>query len=859
MKKQTHEHQVFLHLTLLVGLAVAQPLYDLVGANPEYLVAHRLEGMGVVAFTITLSLILPLMLYSLYRLTSIRFAGVAKSLLGTFLTVLIMLTVLPALTRNLGLDGIASLLSAMLLGMLAVFFYFRLAAIRLFLTIFSIAALVFPLKFLFFSPASDLLGSELSEIGGDRVRLEHTPPIFFLIFDEFPLLSILDRELEINAARYPNMAALVEDASWYRNHSTNSDSTFVSMPALLSGNLPFGRNRGLPSLSNYPDNLFALLGNHYTIHATEHGTRLCPVQYCGDQPAYLRLLVSDTLVLLGQIYAPPFLSERLPAINSDWLDFFGAATAQKAPTQDIAFFKQTLNWHKRISEFEGFLESIDDQPQQLTYFHAMLPHSAWQYMPDGRLLTASVGGHVLGIRPADASLPFKHMWYKSPDAARVSHQRHLLQVGYVDHLIGRVIEKLKSLGIYEESLLIITSDHGVSFKAGGPRRNIFDDNLPAISAIPLFIKYPGNHPSGLSQQNSQSMDIVPTIMDVLGATGWSQFDGQSLLDPDRQSNRDKIIYTAKARSNSIGFDQYKTELQEAAVRFSAEYGSGGFASLYRAGDRYGLIGRTVAEFATLPGNGPLVDFEHPELLKNTRPDGQFMQLVVHGKISGKYNENPANAVAISVNGVIRSVTGVFNFPNHENSFETLISPDSFHQSENKIEAWFIVEEKDDYALLAARMPQIEAYQLVDKRGNWIIFIDETEIPIERGEVPGWCVAVATDTPGTFRIGGWAADLSAEEPADKILIFVNSKFHTAISPNRETKRTADAFNMPGILKSAFRYPFSLAAGMKLTELEVRIFALSRAGKISELNYPQNPDQWVFRQNSRPAGPAIKPYR
>ena len=859
MKKQTHAHKVFLHLALLAGLAVAQPLYDLVGANPEYLVAHRLEGMGVVAFAITLSLILPLLLYSVYRLASIRFAGIAKSLLAIILTVLIMLTVLPALTRGLGLDGIASLLIAMLLGIFAVFVYFRLAAFRLFLSIFSIAALVFPLKFLLFSPASVLLGSAPSGIGGDRVNLERMPPIFFLIFDEFPVLSILDKDMEINAARYPNLATLVEDASWYRNHSTNSDSTLISVPALLSGNLPFGRDRGLPSLSNYPDNLFALLGNSYTIHATEHGTRLCPVRYCGEQPAHLRLLLTDTLVLLGQTWAPPFLSERLPAINNDWLDFSGPAVAQNVPTQDVAFFKQTLNWNKRISEFEGFLESIDGQPHQLTYFHAMLPHSAWQYLPDGRLLTAAVGGHVLGLRPADASLPFKHMWYDSPDVTRVSHQRHLLQVAYVDHLIGRVTEKLKSLGIYEQSLLIITSDHGVSFEAGGPRRSIFADNLPEIAAIPLFIKYPGNRPAGLNQQNSQSMDIVPTIMDVLGATGWSEFDGQSLLDPDRQSKGDKIIYTEKARSNSIGFEQYKAELRKAAARFSAEYGSGDFASLYRAGDRYGLIGRTVAEVATLPGTGPLVNFEHPELLENTRPDGQFMQLVVHGTISGKYSENPANTVAISVNGVIRSVTGVFNLPQHENSFETLISPDSFHESENRIEAWFVVGEEDDFALLAARMPQTHTYRLADKQNNWVIFIDGTEIPIVRGEVPGWCSAVSADTPGTFRIGGWAADLSAQKPADKILIFVDGKFHSAISPNRETRRTADSFNMPGILKSAFRYPFILAPGVKSMELEVRIFALSRAGEISELNYPRNPDRWPFRPNPRPTGPAIKPYR
>ena len=52
----------------------------------------------------------------------------------------------------------------------------------------------------------------------------------------------------------------------------------------------------------------------------------------------------------------------------------------------------------------------------------------------------------------------------------ILQQRHLLQAGFTDRFIGNLIDRLQAQGIYEESLIIVTADHGSSFRHGMPRR-----------------------------------------------------------------------------------------------------------------------------------------------------------------------------------------------------------------------------------------------------------------------------------------------------------------------------------------------------------------------------------------------------
>ena len=71
-----------------------------------------------------------------------------------------------------------------------------------------------------------------------------------------------------------------------------------------------------------------------------------------------------------------------------------------------------------------------------------------------------------------------------------SYQRHLLQVGAADRFVGALVDRLKDVGIYDRSLVVLTADHGVSFRAGEHVRHATRTTFQDILAVPLFIKAP---------------------------------------------------------------------------------------------------------------------------------------------------------------------------------------------------------------------------------------------------------------------------------------------------------------------------------------------------------------------------------
>jgi phosphoglycerol transferase MdoB-like AlkP superfamily enzyme len=95
-------------------------------------------------------------------------------------------------------------------------------------------------------------------------------------------------------------------------------------------------------------------------------------------------------------------------------------------------------------------------------------------------------------------------------------QRLVLQVGYVDQAIGELTRRLKATGLYDRALVVVAADHGASFRAGGFRRTVSPANLADIASVPLFVKYPGQQTGGEDDRDARTVDIVPTIADVLG-------------------------------------------------------------------------------------------------------------------------------------------------------------------------------------------------------------------------------------------------------------------------------------------------------------------------------------------------------
>jgi hypothetical protein len=144
--------------------------------------------------------------------------------------------VLQALTKHDTLDGLAALVTAGLLGAASAFLYLRAKAVRTFLTFLVAAPVVFLTLFLVDSPVSKLVFPEQAE--AKTVAVDSRTPVVVVVFDEFPTISLMDRGQHVDAARFPNFAALARDATWFRSATTVHPHTEQAVPAILTGQLP---------------------------------------------------------------------------------------------------------------------------------------------------------------------------------------------------------------------------------------------------------------------------------------------------------------------------------------------------------------------------------------------------------------------------------------------------------------------------------------------------------------------------------------------------------------------------------------------------------------------------------------------
>ena len=86
----------------------------------------------------------------------------------------------------------------------------------------------------------------------------------------------------------------------------------------------------------------------------------------------------------------------------------------------------------RPARFHRWIGAIRRRPQPTFYFHhALMPHEPWIYLPSGRQSRPAGNEPVEGIN----KLP----GFDDPDLSVHNHLRHLLQVGYTDHLIGELL------------------------------------------------------------------------------------------------------------------------------------------------------------------------------------------------------------------------------------------------------------------------------------------------------------------------------------------------------------------------------------------------------------------------------------
>jgi hypothetical protein len=663
------------------GFALAQPLFDILGKNAEFFAVRGSKPSDVVLFALVVTFVPSGILFGIELLAGLVSARAALVCHHAFLAGLAAIFAVQALKR-LGVDGTTALIvGAALIGIGISIAVLRTNLASTFMTVLAAAPVVFLCVFLFGSSTTKVVFPGDVEVQVANVR--STTPVVFLLFDELPVISLLDEKGEIDEKRFPNFARLARSSTWFENTTTYSASTTVAVPSLLTGKAP-GRKK-VPVFQSYPHNLFTLLGRTYRLSVTESQTRLCPPQLCAreTQPRAARLsgLYSDARIVYLHLLSPPGLEDRLPAIDESWGDFGNETEAPVDSLSGVTVSKPKVSpktfYVGRVRDFNAFVASLrapkPGDPPSLDFLHVLLPHGPWLYFPDGR-----------GSAVAAANAPGRtgELWWDDA-LANQAHQRHLLQLAYTDKLLGNLLDRLEETGLWDEAVVVVTADHGISFHGGDNRRAPTPTNLAELAFIPLFVKLPGEEKGRVVERHVTIDDILPTIADALGVTVPWRISGSSALTGGEGPDTVRVGNVSKP---------YEEALAQRAANLVTQielFGNGGWGpEFYGLGPYESLLGRKVSDLATSLGKDgtATVDKIGSRFLRSLPEESRLVPSPLELTLS---DVAKGTELALAVNGTIATVAQAYQGATGPVRVSFLVPEDAYEAGANEVQVYLI--------------------------------------------------------------------------------------------------------------------------------------------------------------------------
>jgi arylsulfatase A-like enzyme len=226
-------------------------------------------------------------------------------------------------------------------------------------------------------------------------------------------------------------------------------------------------------------------------------------------------------------------------VRSDWRyesDYFAPRT-----------FITAMEWLERHYQEDFFL-----------YVDTWDPHEPWE--PPQYYRELYWPGH-----DGDQAMPIYSRWQDIPgmteEKVKKAHASYCGEVTMVDTWFGYFIRHVENLGLLKNTMVIFTSDHGYYFgehgglvgkmvfardkKTGMPLNGVWSRSpfYEEVTHTPLLIYLPGNRPGAYSGLTS-AVDLMPTVLEVMGQEIPSRVQGESLLPAvkdQKVAGRDYVV------------------------------------------------------------------------------------------------------------------------------------------------------------------------------------------------------------------------------------------------------------------------------------------------------------------------------
>jgi hypothetical protein len=806
------------HLLVLCGFALAEPLFDILGATPEFFVARGSTSGDVIVAAVGLVLLPAAALLAVEALAGLVLPSLQDVVHLVFVGGLVALIALQALRRLGDLPGWPLVAAGVAVGAAGAVCYSRFPPIRTVLTVLAPAPFVFLALFLVNAPLAALRLEGGAEAEGMPVVSSSTP-VVMIVFDELPLTSLLDADGRIDATRFPSFGALARTSTWFPRATTVHDHTTHAVPAILTGQNP--DQDALPVVADHPRNLFTYLAGSYRMHVVEAVTELCPSDVCARRrPSFrgrMQSLASDLRYVYLHVTLPERLADGLPPIDDTWQDFGDEDASPGTSGIDSAEVATRL-WNDQRSQFERWVAGIEpdrDRPT-LHFIHTLLPHRPWRYLPDGKQYGNAT---TEGLK--------RDVWAGDPWLVTQAYQRHLLQVGFADRLLGTALDRLRETGLLDRALLVVVADHGASFDPGGRRRSVERSNVEDIAPVPLFVKLPGQRRGAVDERDVRTTDVLPTIAAVLGTPLPGRVDGRSLLTEPAPKRPAVVVGRAEGGVVSVPSATVAAEAAEATADKVQAFGVGGWGSVYAIGPHPELIGQPLGSLVVEAASELSATVDAEPLLREVALASPFVPAHITGQISGEGAERPLD-LAVVLNGRIAAVTQTVQVGGGAR-FAAMVPESAFLEGANSVEILAVRPSAAGLGLERLHGGGSGGRLQASAAGETILLENGREIAVVPGKLDG-AVEEWSRQPTGVRFSGWAADVDERALADRVLVFADGRlvYSTATSFNRA--HVAKAHGVPELVGFVFELPTALTESTSL-----RFFAV-RGERAGELAYP-----------------------
>lgn len=411
-----------------------------------------------------------------------------------------------------------------------------------------------------------LLPRLASQLGSSLKQGGAVPPnIVILLFD-----AMSARNLSLYGyprATAPNLERFAERAIVYHSHSAGGNYTVPGTTSLLTGTYPWTHraiNFGgqvIPRV--FENNIFHILGKDY--HRLAFGqnawAQFILNQFTADIDTFLP---SGTFGKLDYSLSRYFPKDRNMAARA--LDDFvfkmerEPASIVFGPLQRALYFRdssrlksdgypkgipQNVSYplYFRLEDIFAGLASLFQSPTSpfFTYLHLLPPHAP--YRATDRFYKKFLDNwspvkkpmHRLGDGLSNLTLK----------TARRSYDEYIASL---DWEFGKLMDVMENAGIFENSYVVITSDHGEMFERGEKAHTgvlLYDP----IVHIPLMISTPGQRTRRDVYAPTHAVDVLPTLLQLAGKPIPSLCEGRLLPGLGGEEDMERSMYVVEAKSN----------------------------------------------------------------------------------------------------------------------------------------------------------------------------------------------------------------------------------------------------------------------------------------------------------------------